>query len=212
MVNAQRIREADIPDWAPILRSLRTRFDTGDFATGVRLVDAFATAADAAHHHPEITLTYGHVDVRLSSHDTGDVTDRDIALARTFSTIAAAQGVSARPTAPSGVEIGLDTADAAAIAPFWSAVLGLPISKGSDEIADPSGIATTLWFQPTDAHTTPRQRFHIDVTVDPREAATRIAAALAAGGTLESDADAPRFWVLADAQGNHACICTAEGR
>jgi len=36
--------------------------------------------------------------------------------------------------------------------------------------------------------------------------------ALAAGGRLVSDAAAPAFWVLADAEGNEACICTWQGR
>jgi 4a-hydroxytetrahydrobiopterin dehydratase len=40
----------------------------------------------------------------------------------------------------------------------------------------------------------------------------RIAAALAAGGVLVSDEHAPRFTVLADAQGNKACITTGLGR
>jgi 4a-hydroxytetrahydrobiopterin dehydratase len=44
------------------------------------------------------------------------------------------------------------------------------------------------------------------------EARRRIDAALAAGGTLVSDAEAPAFWVLADAEGNEACITTWEGR
>ncbi|GAA4400679.1 VOC family protein [Tsukamurella soli] len=211
MVNAQRIRDADVPDWAPILRTLRTRFETGSFAAGVRLVDAFGAAADAANHHPEILLTYGHIDVRLTSHDAGEVTDRDISLARTFSGIAAAQGVSARPTAITVVELGLDTADSTAIAPFWAAVLGAPLGADGD-VPDRTGFGTTIWFQDTDLHDPPRQRFHLDVIVDPREAPERIAAALAAGGTLESDAAAPRFWVLADPQGNHACICTQEDR
>ena len=40
----------------------------------------------------------------------------------------------------------------------------------------------------------------------------RIKAALDAGGTLVSDERAPAFWVLADADGNKACICTWESR
>ena len=36
--------------------------------------------------------------------------------------------------------------------------------------------------------------------------------AVAAGGVLVSDEHAPAFTVLADAQGNHACICTHIGR
>ena len=35
---------------------------------------------------------------------------------------------------------------------------------------------------------------------------------LDAGGTLVSDERAPAFWVVADADGNRACICTWEGR
>ena len=36
----------------------------------------------------------------------------------------------------------------------------------------------------------------------------RIAAAVAAGGTVVDDAGAPSFTVLADAEGNRACVCT----
>ena len=48
--------------------------------------------------------------------------------------------------------------------------------------------------------------------VPPELAQSRIDAALAAGGTLLSADEAPAFWVLADAEGNEACICTWQGR
>ena len=51
-----------------------------------------------------------------------------------------------------------------------------------------------------------------DRTVPHDEAHERIAAALAAGGTVRSDAEAPAFWVLADPEGNEACITTWQGR
>ena len=41
---------------------------------------------------------------------------------------------------------------------------------------------------------------------------SRIDAAIAAGGRLLSDTQAPAFWVLADPEGNEACICTWQGR
>jgi 4a-hydroxytetrahydrobiopterin dehydratase len=44
------------------------------------------------------------------------------------------------------------------------------------------------------------------------EASQRIRAALAAGGTLVSDRRAPAFWVLADPEGNEACVTTWQGR
>jgi 4a-hydroxytetrahydrobiopterin dehydratase len=43
-------------------------------------------------------------------------------------------------------------------------------------------------------------------------AGARIAAVLAAGGTLASDAMAPSWWVLADPEGNEACVATWRSR
>ena len=57
-----------------------------------------------------------------------------------------------------------------------------------------------------------RNRIHFDITVPHDEADGRIAAALAAGGTLVSDAEARAFWILADAEGNEICVCTWQDR
>lgn len=76
---------------------LTARFRTGDFATGARLVAAIAEAADALNHHPDLTLTYAAVDVRLSSHDAGGVTGRDLELARRIDDAAAELGAEPSP-------------------------------------------------------------------------------------------------------------------
>ena len=57
-----------------------------------------------------------------------------------------------------------------------------------------------------------RNRIHLDVVVPHDEAEDRIAAALAAGGRLVSDDRARAFWILADVEGNEACICTWQDR
>jgi 4a-hydroxytetrahydrobiopterin dehydratase len=44
------------------------------------------------------------------------------------------------------------------------------------------------------------------------QARNRIEAALAAGGKIVYDAEAPAFWVLADPEGNEACVCTWQAR
>jgi 4a-hydroxytetrahydrobiopterin dehydratase len=69
-----------------------------------------------------------------------------------------------------------------------------------------------VWFQKTGPHRLPRQRWHIDLWLAPEVAAERIAAAVAAGGALVSDAGAPSFTVLADPDGNKVCVCTALDR
>jgi 4a-hydroxytetrahydrobiopterin dehydratase len=63
-----------------------------------------------------------------------------------------------------------------------------------------------------DAPRSQRNRIHVDVSVPHDEASLRIEATLTAGGTVRSDAAAPAFWVLADPEGNEACITTWQGR
>ena len=97
---------------------------------------------------------------------------------------------------------------------FWAAVLATEHLSGpdfGDELRDPADGLPAVWFQASGSEE-PRQRWHLDLWVDPAQVQPRIAAALAAGGTLVSDAEAPSFWVLADPQGNRACLCTWQDR
>ncbi len=207
------VEAAGLDDWRQLFEALRTRFLTGDFATGLALVSRIGALAEQANHHPDVDLRYPHVNITLFSHDVFGVTARDVALARAISTAAAELGVGADPTATSIVEVALDTWDASEIKPFWAAVLGMVDSPESGQaVYDPSGAMPALWFQRTERHDEPRQRFHLDVRVPHEVAESRIADALAAGGVLVSDAHAPRFVVLADAQGNKACVTTGLGR
>ena len=63
-----------------------------------------------------------------------------------------------------------------------------------------------------DAHEPARQRFHADLWVPHDVAEERIAAAVAAGGRVVDDEQAPSFVVLADPEGNKACVCTCLDR
>ena len=92
-------------------------------------------------------------------------------------------------------------------------MLGYEVRGDGRQVEDPGGRRTTLWFQDSEsAAGEAPQRFHYDVVVPIEVAQERIDAALAAGGTLVSDDEAPAFWVLADRHGNKACVCTPEGR
>ncbi|MHB8457747.1 MAG: VOC family protein, partial [Acidimicrobiales bacterium] len=107
----------------------------------------------------------------------------------------------------------LDTAGEDSVGPFWSVLLtGSPDNKIYDSVFDPTGRVPGLWFQGTDAHETPRQRWHFDLWLAPEVAEARIAAAVATGGTVVDDSEAPSFTVLADPDGNRVCVCTASGR
>jgi 4a-hydroxytetrahydrobiopterin dehydratase len=204
---------AGLTDWRRLFDSLHARFRTRDFETGVELVNRIAALAEEANHHPDVDPRYPTLAIRTYSHDVGSVTSRDVDLARGISAAAADLGVEADPSSLSVVEIALDTADHEEIKPFWKAVLGLTDDPSHDtQMFDTVGSLPTMWFQHTEPHDEPRQRFHLDIRVPDDVADERIAAALAAGGTLVSDENAPRFTVLADAQGNKACVTTGRGR
>ncbi len=213
-LHANDILAAGLADWRPLVSSLHGRFRTRDFASGLEFVVDIGAAAEDANHHPDVRLGYTNVDVILTSHDTGGVTDRDIGLARTISALAADRGFEAEPTALTSVEIALNTSDQDAIAPFWSAVLtGDPDNIGEDEIRDPNHQVPVLWFQPTEPRDdVPAMCFHLDVWVPPDQLEARIAAALEAGGVLVDSSEKPSFVVLEDAEGNKACLCTALDR
>ena len=212
-LTSKEILDAGLDDWRLLAQALHARFHTGDFVTGLAFVTAVTELAERAGHHPDVTLTYPFVDLKLVSHDVSRVTRRDLDLARRISETAREQGVDADPGATTEIELALDTADLAAVGPFWAALLtGSPDSLAGDDVVDPGGRVPLLWFQHTDAHATPRQRFHLDVWVPHDLAGERIAAAVAAGGRVVDDGNAPAFVVLADPEGNRACVCTCLDR
>ena len=133
---------------------------------------------------------------------------------RRITEIADEHKVGADPASITAIEIALDTAHATTIAPVWAALLtGSTDAHGrgtiGEDVRDATGRVTILWFQGTDEHETPRQRFHLDVWVSPEAAEQRIAAAVTAGGIIVDDSQAPAFIVIADQDGNKACVCTA---
>lgn len=57
-------------------------FNTGSFNSGVKLINQIAKIAQEHNHHPDIHLTFSEVEVTLSTHSVGGVTQRDIDLAK----------------------------------------------------------------------------------------------------------------------------------
>jgi len=181
--SGQQVADAGLHGWVNLLGGLQTRVATPDFATGLALVDAIGAVAEELDHHPDLGLRYRQVDIRLTSHDVGGITDRDLRLARRITELAIAAGLRTDTTGVARLELGLDSPDAAAVLPFWGAVLGLSDQAGrGDELVDPAGALTTLWFQQS-GDEEPRQRWHPDLWVDPTEVQPRIDAAVAASRT-----------------------------
>ncbi|MDR7274845.1 VOC family protein [Catenuloplanes atrovinosus] len=197
--------------WRYVLGSVRTAVRTRDLAEAAALVTRLA-AVDGATGHLHADLRADRVLLMLSTWPAAGLTPGDLTLAAALTAEIDAAGLvpdaSAAPVTQA-LEIAIDTLDADSIRPFWRAVLDY---EGDDDLRDPRGQGPAVWFQRMDAPRPQRNRIHLDVTVPHEAAAARIAATLAAGGTLLSDAEAPAFWVLADPEGNEACVCTWQGR
>ena len=207
----------DARHWRVLLGRLHATFRTGSFETGLGLVQRIAALAEQANHHPDVDLRYPTVHVVLFSHDANGLTERDVAMAEQISAAAEEMDLTAAPAAPQVLEIAVDAIDIPAVRRFWKAVLGYddePPAAGDPQpaLSDPAGIGPAFWFQQMDAPRPQRNRIHLDVTVPHDVAEQRVAAAIAAAGRLVSDRRAPSFWVLADAEGNEACVCTWQAR
>ena len=188
-------------DWRVVGDGARAWFDTGSFSTGLRLVEAIGRAAEAADHHPDVDLRYGGVGVRLISHDVGDISGRDLHLAREISAAARELGVRADPSAVQSIQIAIDAVDVAAVRAFWQAVLDYDPVEDADA-TDRRAVGPNVWIQQIDTHRPERNTIHIDVYVPRDQIDRRREAALAAGGRIVNGENAPEWWTLADPEGN----------
>ena len=69
-------------DWAEVEGALERRFRFGDFKEAIAFVNRLADAAEAANHHPDLTIHWNTVTVRWWTHVKDAITDRDVEMAR----------------------------------------------------------------------------------------------------------------------------------
>ena len=194
----------DVEDWRCLYHLVSAHFRTDSLAQGIALVDEIGRLAG------ETEQQYLNIDLR-SAGVTVSLGRRDIALARRISAAAKELDIPADPTAVQVVNVTLDALVGADVLPFWRALLGYR-QIGDNYLSDPLRRGPGFGLQQMNAARPQRNRMHLDVAVPHDQAEARISAALAAGGHLVSDAHAPMWWVLADDEGNEACVATWIGR
>jgi 4a-hydroxytetrahydrobiopterin dehydratase len=69
-------------------KALARTFKFKDFSEAFAFLTRVALHAEKVDHHPEFTSVWNRVDFRLTSHDSGRVTDRDRKLAETINELA----------------------------------------------------------------------------------------------------------------------------
>lgn len=106
-----RARLAHMPGWvlAADGLSMSRQYVFADFRVAFGFMTQVALAAEKADHHPEWFNVYNRVNVRLTTHDAGGLSERDFALAAVSDAAAQALGALAASGAPGATDAaGLD--------------------------------------------------------------------------------------------------------
>jgi 4a-hydroxytetrahydrobiopterin dehydratase len=192
-----------VDDWVILQGGATAVFRVGSLVEAARLAEAVAGVPGV---EPGVLMTVAsdHLTVRLTR-DVWQLEPRHCEDARAVSAIAQTYGASPDRSAVQEVQLAIAAQPDAVDVGFWRAVLGYA-PMADDNAVDPLGHGSTVWMQELDSARPLRHAMHVDVSVASEHAGKRLAAALAAGGRIVDDSEAPRWWILADRAGNRVCI------
>lgn len=72
----------ELPHWRLEKGWIRRKFRTHSWKATLMVVNTVGHLAEAAWHHPDMTVSYAWVEVRLMTHTAKGITEKDFALAR----------------------------------------------------------------------------------------------------------------------------------
>jgi len=191
---------AGLDDWVVLAGGATAVFRVSSLHDATELVAALADIPGLEENRTLMVVARDVVTVRLTR-GVFRLEPRHAELARAVSEVARSRGASADRSAVNDVALAISAKPDAIDLPFWRAVLGYdPLAD--DNAVDPLGHGSTVWMQELNPDKPLRHAMHIDVSVAKEQVDDRVAAALAAGGRVVDDANAPGAWLLADRSGN----------
>ncbi len=191
-------------DWAVLHGGATATYAAGSLRGAATLAAAVADIAGLEDAGALLTLGDRRLTVRLTR-GLFMIEPHHLELARQVSSVAREHGATADRTAVHEVQVAVAARRDEMAPAFWRAVLGYDAIR-DDNGCDPLGHGSTVWLQELDPAKPLRHALHIDVSVPRDQAASRLAAALAAGGRLVG-AEPDDMWILADPAGNKVCLC-----
>jgi len=74
--------KSDLNEWAIQNELLVKEFEFSTFQDAINFVNEVAKIADEADHHPDIFISYNKVKISLTTHDAGEISEKDYSLAK----------------------------------------------------------------------------------------------------------------------------------
>jgi 4a-hydroxytetrahydrobiopterin dehydratase len=200
-----------VEGWRLISDGASAFYPTSSFQGSARLVESIGGIDGIDEHPPSLDVRHDGVTVRFLTKvaEGFRLTTTDLALAQEVGRVATGLGLTADPTAIQCLLVIPGWTDRSAIMPFWQAILGYEprIDSPEEDLVDPHGRDASFWFEQMDEpRADGKGAIHVVVSVPIDQAQARIDAALAAGGRIVHDANAPEWWTLEDPAGNQADI------
>jgi 4a-hydroxytetrahydrobiopterin dehydratase len=193
-----------VGDWVVLHGGATAVFVVSSLTSAAQLAQAVAGVPGFEESGALMTITGDQLTVRLTR-GVFRLEQRHAHLARAVSEVARAHGAVADRGRVQEVQLAVAARPDDANVGFWRAVLGYSALDDDNEV-DPLGHGSTIWMQELDPSRPLRHAMHVDVSVAREHAEGRLAAALAAGGRIVDESEAPSAWILADPAGNRVCI------
>ncbi|MGQ0608685.1 MAG: VOC family protein [Chloroflexota bacterium] len=194
-----------VDDWVVLHGGATAVFRVSSAREAAQLAEAVASVPALEGSGALLTIADGRLTVRLSR-DLWQLEPPHIEMARAVSVVAREHGAVADRSAVQEVQFAIAAQPDAIDVDFWRAVLGYA-PMADDNAIDPLGHGSTVWMQELDGAKPLRHAMHIDVSVAREQVEERLEAALAAGGRIVDESEAPSHWTLSDRAGNRVCIC-----
>ena len=201
----QKFLAADgIEDWVVLHGGATAVFRVASLGDAAHLAEAIAQVPGLEGAGALMTIGDDRLSIRLSR-GVFRLEESHIELARTVSATARTHGAVADRAGAHEVQVAIAARPEGIDVDFWRAVLGYT-RLAEDNAVDPLGHGSTVWMQELGTDKPLRHAMHVDVSVAREHVGARVGAALAAGGRIVDDADAPAGWILADRAGNRVCV------
>ena len=81
-------RLGDLEGWEREGDAIKKSFDRGDFVGSVEFVKSLVEPAEEMNHHPDLKISWSTVEVSITNHSAGGLTDPDFQLAKRIDALA----------------------------------------------------------------------------------------------------------------------------